>query len=111
MNSLLIKLLAFPAWLGVANFLFPDIEFTTPGALMLVGVVLAIVAHLLDLLLLRRVGVFWSAIADGIVFLLILANLRLIYPAVFLSFPAALWVAFFAAAGEYFTHLHALVRT
>ena len=65
MRSLAYKLLAFPAVLSAVDWLLPEVSFHTWQLTFLVGAILAVILHWMDVALLPMVRPFRLAMVDG----------------------------------------------
>ncbi len=109
MSSLLIKLIVFPAALSAVDFAVADMSLGGINALW-AGIALALAAHVIDLLLLRRIGAFWTALADAPLFIALLSFVPAMLGQSSLSISGAIWTSVVLTLTEYALHLHALVH-
>lgn len=109
MSSLLIKLIVFPATLSAVDFAVADMQLGGANALW-AGLVLALAAHAIDLMLLRRIGAFWTALADAPLFIALLSFVPALLGQSALSISGAIWMSVVLTLTEYALHLHALVH-
>ncbi len=110
MTGFIIKLLSCPIILLISDALFNGINYNNVYQPIIVGVVLAVLAHGMEVLLLRK-GTFWiSNTADLVTAFLIIWISQLFLPGARVTFLGALLPAVLLAVAEYVLHMY-LIRS
>ncbi|EKQ51433.1 MULTISPECIES: DUF2512 family protein [unclassified Clostridium] len=102
MTGLIMKLILCPILLLITNYIF-GLGYTFTQALI-VGIVLAIVAHMMEVLILKN-GTFWvSTISDFVVAFAIIYLSQFVFMNVIITFWGALITSLLLTVVEYFEH-------
>lgn len=110
MVGFIIKLFVCPTVVYLSDFMFRDVYYPALYQPILVGLVLAVAAHIMELFILRR-GTFWiSNIMDFFAATAIVYFSAFFFTGARITYIGAMLTAFFLAVTEYFQHLW-LIRT
>jgi hypothetical protein len=102
MVGLIMKLIACPIILLASNYFF-GLGYTLTQ-IIVVGIILAVIAHLMEVLLLKR-GTFWvSTVSDFIAAFLVVYLSQYFLANVTITFLGALLTAIIVTVVEYFVH-------
>lgn len=102
MIGLVIKLIVCPITVLISNYLF-GLRYTVFQAVV-VGLILAVAAHFMEVLILKR-GTFWvSTVGDFVAALGIVYLSQLVFTNVNVTFIGALLTAVLLTVTEYFQH-------
>ncbi|SFI83885.1 DUF2512 family protein [Thermoflavimicrobium dichotomicum] len=105
MKGWIVKLFVCPAVVWISTFLFQDVYYPAPYQSLVTGLILAIVAHLMELMVLRP-GTFWlSTGADFLAATVIVYISQWFFAGSRITWAGALLTAFFLAVTEYFQHI------
>lgn len=105
MAGFIIKLFMCPIIVIVSAYLFPNVDYPAIYQPIIVGLVLAVIAHMMELMLLKR-GTFWiSTVADFIAATLIVYFVSLLFTGTVVTFLGAVLTGILLAISEYFQHL------
>jgi len=64
MTGFILKIILYPLILAIASYIFPNVDYATMFQPIIVGLILAVVAHLMEILLLKRETTILSDLAD-----------------------------------------------
>ncbi|SEN00589.1 DUF2512 family protein [Lihuaxuella thermophila] len=110
MAGFIIKLIVCPVVVLLSSFLFREVYYPSFYHPVIVGIVLAIAAHAMEIVFLRR-GTFWlSNLMDFIAATAIVYISSYFFPGSRVTWVGATLTAFLLAVTEYFQHLW-LLRT
>ncbi|OYD08253.1 DUF2512 family protein [Paludifilum halophilum] len=110
MIGLLVKLIVCPSVVLLSTAMFADVYYPYIYQPIIVGLVLAVVGHMMELLLLKR-GTFWlSNIMDFIAATAIVYFSAFFFAGAQMTVIGALLTGFLLTVAEYFQHLW-LIRT
>ncbi|MFZ5353031.1 MAG: DUF2512 family protein [Bacillota bacterium] len=110
MTGLIMKIIACPAALLLSDLLFAGIDFGSAYQAVIVGLILAVSAHLMELLILRR-GTFWiSLTADFVTATLIIYFVSNLFYNAYVTLTGAVLAALIVGVTEYLQHAY-LIRT
>lgn len=110
MTGLIIKLIVGPIVVLLSTFLFKDVYYPSFYQPIIVGIALAVAAHAMEVVFLRR-GTFWiSNIMDFIAATAIVYISSYFFPGARVTWVGAALTAFLLTVTEYFQHLW-LIRT
>jgi hypothetical protein len=110
MTGLIIKLIGTPLLVYIASIIIPGVRYANITQAILVGVLIAFVGHLLELLLLTYETLAVSTLIDFFTAFLIVYFSRSFFPTATITFTGALITALLIAVGEYVQHQY-LTRT
>lgn len=103
--GLIVKLFVCPLTVIASDLLFPNVNYSNIYQPIIVGLVLAVMAHIMDVLLLKR-GTFWmSNISDFIAATLIVYVVSLFFSGAVVTFFGAILTGLLLAFTEYVQHL------
>lgn len=110
MVGLIIKIIVCPIVLLLSDYFLGDVNFSYVSQAIIVGIVLAIIGHVMELLLLKRKTVWLNTSLDfGAAFAVVFLS-QYFARGISITIPGALIVAFVVAVAEHFVHLY-LVRS
>ncbi|RAL26884.1 DUF2512 family protein [Thermoflavimicrobium daqui] len=105
MKGLLVKLIVCPVVVYISTFLFQDVFYPANYQPIIVGLVLGIVGHLMEVLMLRP-GTLWiSTFMDFLAATVIIYFSQWFFTGSQITWIGALLTAFFLAVTEYFQHI------
>lgn len=105
MTGFIVKIFMCPIIVIISAYLFANVNYPAIYQPIIVGLVLAVVGHMMELMLLRR-GTFWvSTIADFVASTLIVYFVSLLFAGTYVSFLGAVLTAVLLSISEYFQHL------
>ena len=105
MAGFLVKLIICPLTVLAADILFPQVYYPSVFQAILVGVILAVGAYAMEVLLLKR-GTFWiSTAVDFIAATLIVFVVSLLLPGARVTLLGAIMTALLLSITEYVQHL------
>ncbi len=108
MIGLIMKLIICPITLIISNYIF-GLQYTFIQAIM-VGIILAVAAHMMEVLILKK-GTFWiSTIVDFIAAFAIVYLSQFFFRNVYITFLDALLTSVLLTVTEYLQHTY-LIRT
>lgn len=110
MVGLIMKLIICPVTLIISDVLFRGLNYATVSQAIIVGVVLALSAHMMELLLLRKENFWISTIADFIASFAIVYFSQFFFANARITFSGALFAAILLTFTEYFQHMY-LIKT
>lgn len=106
MTGFLMKLIIFPLVLFIADKIIPGIDYSSGYQPIIVGVVLAIVAHVAELLILKE-GTLWvSTIADFVLAGVVVYYGTLWLPGTRITLAGALITAVVLTGIELYEHVY-----
>src|SRR5690606_32185682 len=97
MVGLLVKLIASPITLLIASFLFQDVYYSSFYQPILVGLVLAVVGHLLELYLLKETSFWFMLLMDFVTAAFIIYISSFFFPYAQITWTGAFLAAFLIA--------------
>jgi hypothetical protein len=104
MATILSKWILSPAIVLLSVWLFPGIHYPSPVEPVITGLLFAMLAHLLDLSLLRP-GTFWAVnLVDFAVANVLVYTGNFFFPGTSVSVTGTLLTAFSLTISEYFLH-------
>ncbi|MFZ5986053.1 MAG: DUF2512 family protein [Bacillota bacterium] len=106
MTGLLMKLVICPVTLLISDVLFNGVNYYNIYQPIIVGIVLAVAAHMMELLLLRKGTLRMSNIADFIAAFAIVYLSQFLLPFAAVTFTGALFTAALLTITEHFQHLY-----
>ena len=110
MTGLLMKLAICPIVILLSSFLLLNVNYVDAIQPILIGLMLAVAAHLMELVLLRR-GTLWiSLAADFVVATFFIYFISDLFAGTYVTFAGAVIVALILGITEYFQHLY-LIRS
>ncbi|MFC4077709.1 hypothetical protein [Salinithrix halophila] len=105
MAGLIAKLIICPLVVWISMFLFEGVYYPNWVQPIIVGIILAVLAHFMEVLFLRR-GVFWiNNSMDFVAAVLVLLFSGTFFEGARVTMTGALLTAFILAVTEYFQHL------
>ncbi len=110
MTGFLIKLIMCPLILYLTDYISPAVNYGSVYQPLILGLILAVAAHLLEVYLLEK-GTLWvSTLADFVAASFIVYFGTLLLPEASITFGGALLAAGLLTVAEYYLHLY-LIRT
>ena len=110
MTGLIMKLIICPLTLIISDYLFADVYYLYIYQAIFTGITIALVAHLMELFLLKPGTLLISTIADFLVAFVIVYFSHIILPGVKVTLIGGALVSTLLALTEYFQHLY-LIRS
>lgn len=110
MTGLILKLISCPLIVYIANSFIPGIRYANLLQIILVGVIIALMGHLMEVLLLRTTTVTISTVLDFLAAFVIVYLSRFFFTTATITFTGAFITALLIALGEYVQHQY-LTRT
>jgi len=106
LTNLIVKIVACPLLLYIADAMFPQVDYATIGQIIGVGLVIAGIAYFLDGLLLRQAKVdsMSSAVADLAAVTAVVWLSQFVLPGVRITFIGALLTGVLLGLAEYALH-------
>ncbi|MEJ8547909.1 DUF2512 family protein [Brevibacillus borstelensis] len=105
MYGLLVKLIAAPLVVVLADALFPEVDYASLYQSVGVGLVLAAAGHLLELMLLRRGTLWMSTAADMVLAFLVVWLSSTLFPGARITPIGAGFTAILFGVAEYVQHV------
>ncbi|AOY76796.1 DUF2512 family protein [Clostridium formicaceticum] len=105
MIGLLIKLVVCPVVVVLADIILPGINYTNLYQPIIVGVILAVLAHMMEIAILRKGSSGISNLMDFIAASLVIYYSQLLFTGARISIYSAMLAAFLLAITEYFQHV------
>jgi uncharacterized membrane protein YeaQ/YmgE (transglycosylase-associated protein family) len=93
MSGLFVKIIVCPLVVAVASYLLPNVNYASFYQPILVGLILAFAAHMMEIFLLRKETVITSDIADFVAAALIVYFVSLFLPGTEVTFLGAILTA------------------
>lgn len=110
MLGLALKLVIAPWVVTMANLLFPGVNYPFIYQAILVGIILALLGHALEVLLLRQ-GTLWiNTLVDFLVFTVIIYLSSFLFPGARVTLMGAWATALLLNIAEFLQHLY-LIRS
>lgn len=104
MTGIIMKLIIYPIGLIVSNYIF-KLQYTYAQAIT-IGLILAIVAHVMELLVLKR-GTLWiSTMSDLVISFMIIYLSQSLFNNTSIYISNALFTALLLTVTEYFQHTY-----
>ncbi|MGC4379376.1 DUF2512 family protein [Fictibacillus sp. Mic-4] len=110
MTGLLIKIFVCPTILIIASFILPNVHYSSAYQAAIVGLVLALVGHMMEVMLLREDTLVLSAVLDFFASTLIVYFVSAWLPNTTVTFPGAILTAVLLTIAEIPLHRY-LVRS
>lgn len=110
MTGLIIKLIVCPLIVGFASVLLPNVHYVNFIQPIIVGLVLAIAAHLMEVFLLREKTLTFSTVLDFAAAILIVYFVSMFLPGAEVTFFGAVITGFMLTLSEIPQHSY-LVRS
>lgn len=105
MIGLLTKLIVSPIIVILSSFIFPDVSYASYFQAIVVGLVLAIVGHVMEVMFLRRGRLFMSTLLDFAVATLLLYLSQYFLPGSRVLFLGAFFTALLLSLAEHLQHI------
>ncbi len=105
MRGLLIKLIVSPLLVIVADALFAELYYPNLYQAILVGLVLAVVGHLMEVALLRRGTLWFTTLLDLLAMAVIVYASGFLLPGAAVTMLGAIFAAILVDVVEYLLHL------
>lgn len=106
MFGLIMKIIVCPILLLISDYLLTSVYFTYVYQAIIVGIALAIVGHLMELLLLQRKTVWVNTVLDFLAAFTIIFLSQYVTRGIIITVSGALIVAIAVALIEHFLHLY-----
>lgn len=106
MTGFILKLIGCPLLVYIADLFIPGVRYANIVQIILVGVIIAIVGHLMEVLLLRSTTITMSTILDFLAAFAIVYLSQFFLPGAAITFAGALLTALIIAIAEYAQHLY-----
>jgi len=106
MTGLIIKLFASPIMIGLAAFLLPNVNYTSVIQPIVVGIIVAVAGHLLEVLLLKEDTISISTVLDFISATLIVFIVSRFFFNAEVTFYGALLTGILIALSEIPQHIY-----
>ena len=110
MTGLIMKLIICPLTLIISDYLFADVYYLYIYQALFTGITIALVAHFMELFLLKPGTLLISTIADFLAAFVIVYFSHIILPGVKVTLIGGALVSTLLALTEYFQHLY-LIRS
>lgn len=105
MAGFLVKLVVCPTTVIISDLIFPQVYYPSIFQAILVGIILAVGAHTMEIMLLKK-GTFWiSTVMDFLAAAIIIFIVSKLLPGSIVTLIGALLTAFLLSITEYFQHL------
>ena len=105
MTGLIIKVFAFPLVIFLSDYFLPAIRYTSLYQPVFIGIALALVAHMLEKVILKRGTLWLSTIADFLIALPIIYFSQFLFPHSLITWTGAALAAFLLSLAEILVHL------
>lgn len=104
MVGFIAKIFICPTIVVLASFILPNVNYATIFQPIMIGLVLALAAHIMEVLILKK-GTFWlSSFADFVAAVLIVYFGSLLFTSAYVTFWGALITALFLTLTELIQH-------
>lgn len=110
MTGLLMKIITCPLILLISDYIFRDVHYAYTYQPVLVGIILAVVGHLMELALLKPGTVIISTIADFLAAFVVVYLTQFIFSGAIVTLIGSAIVSTIVAIVEYLDHVY-LVKT
>ena len=104
MTGLMVKLIVSPIAFLIASFLFQDVYYPSFYQPILVGLVLAVALHLMEIYLLKETTFWFMLLLDFFTASFLIYLSSFFFPNAQISWTGAFLSAFLIAITEYFQH-------
>lgn len=111
MIGFIIKIIAFPIILSLSNYIFTDVSYPYFYQLIFVGVILAAIIHLVDLVILRPGFLLINTIGEFLAAFAIIYSTQFLLPGASVSLIGAAIAATVLAIIEFFINRYLLTNT
>ncbi|WML35737.1 DUF2512 family protein [Clostridium sp. OS1-26] len=111
MAGFIIKIIIFPVILLLSNYIFTDISYPYFYQSIFVGVVLAAITHLIDLVLLRPGFLLINTICEFLAAFAVIYSTQFLLPGSSVNLIGALIAATILAIVEFFINRYLLTNT
>jgi hypothetical protein len=105
MAGFITKLIICPLTVIVSAYIFPNVEYAYLYQPVIVGLILAVAAHMMELFLLREETMWMSNVADIIAATLIVYIVSLFFAGAVVTIFGAILTAVLLGITEYFQHI------
>jgi hypothetical protein len=110
LTGLILKILICPAVVYFTDLATIDVNFSSTFQAVLLGLVLAVAGHVMELFILKRGTLWMSTLADLFAFVIIVYVGSSFLPGAYVNFVGSLLTATFLTITEYVQHAW-LIRT
>lgn len=104
MAGLITKIFVCPITVVISAFLFTNVDYAAIYQPIIVGLVLAVAAHMMEVMILRKGTLWMSTVMDFIAATLIVYFVSLLFAGAAVSFLGAVLTAILISITEYFEH-------
>ncbi|WP_078553105.1 DUF2512 family protein [Bacillus alkalicellulosilyticus] len=105
MAGFIVKLFVCPIFVILASFVFPNVNYATIYQPIIVGLILAIAGHTMELVILKK-GTLWiSTVADFVAATIIVYYASLLFPTATVTIGGAVLTAIALTISEMLQHL------
>lgn len=106
MTGLIMKIFMSPLTLLISDYLFDQVNYGNLYQPIIVGLILALLAHLMELMLLRRGTLWLSLAADALAAVLLIYFISNLFAGARVTLPGAIFTAILIGVTEYVQHVY-----